>query len=208
MSPAGQPHTLPSERDFKSLVSASLRQSRFLFVVSFDFSLRERFFLREREGFALFWRDNITTFFAPCQSCKIVSSCRAWSSERPGPGASAGGVRPAQMRSSGWVWWRVGWWVDGCIDGRNWVMGYCWFLEVTFEVIEVVFDVPTDSITSYLWCSLLFICPVPTLPVLSPATSFTEISPKVILDYGIKNRYIIVRYKTIILLWNRMDEIL
>ncbi len=26
----------------------------FLFVVSFDFSLRERFFLREREGFALF----------------------------------------------------------------------------------------------------------------------------------------------------------
>ena len=30
------------------------------------------------------------------------------------------GVRPAQMRSSGWVWWGVGWWVDG----RNWVMGY------------------------------------------------------------------------------------
>ena len=54
MSPAGQPHTLPSERDFKSLVSASLRQSRFLFVVSFYFLLRERFFLREREGFALF----------------------------------------------------------------------------------------------------------------------------------------------------------
>ena len=54
MSPAGQPHTLPSERDFKSLVSASLRQSRFSFVVSFDFSLRERFFLREREGFAFF----------------------------------------------------------------------------------------------------------------------------------------------------------
>ena len=54
MSPAGQPHTLPSERDFKSLVSASLRQSQFSFVVSFDFSLRERFFLREREGFAFF----------------------------------------------------------------------------------------------------------------------------------------------------------
>ena len=54
MSPAGQPHTLPSERDFKSLVFASLRQSRFSFVVSFDFSLRERFFLREREGFAFF----------------------------------------------------------------------------------------------------------------------------------------------------------
>ena len=50
----GQPHTLSSEGDFKSLVSASLRQSRFLFVVSLDFSLRERFFLREREGFAFF----------------------------------------------------------------------------------------------------------------------------------------------------------
>ena len=35
-------------------MSASLRQSRFSFVVSFDFSLRERFFLREREGFAFF----------------------------------------------------------------------------------------------------------------------------------------------------------
>nr|DAL14266.1 MAG TPA_asm: hypothetical protein [Caudoviricetes sp.] len=35
-------------------MSASLRQSSFLFVASFDSSLRERFFLREREGFALF----------------------------------------------------------------------------------------------------------------------------------------------------------
>jgi len=50
----GRTRTLFPERDFKSLVSASLRQSRFSFVVSFDFSLRERFFLREREGFALF----------------------------------------------------------------------------------------------------------------------------------------------------------
>nr|DAL14268.1 MAG TPA_asm: hypothetical protein [Caudoviricetes sp.] len=33
---------------------------------------------------------------------------------------------------------------------------------------------------------MLFICSVPTLPVLSPATSFAEISPEVILDYGIK----------------------
>jgi hypothetical protein len=38
------------------------------------------------------------------------------------------------------------------------------------------------------------------LPPLSPATSFAEISPDVILDYGIKNRHIIVRYKTIVLL--------
>ena len=50
----GRTRTLSPERDFKSLVSASLRQSRFSFVVSFDLSLRERFFLREREGFALF----------------------------------------------------------------------------------------------------------------------------------------------------------
>ena len=47
---------------------------------------------------------------------------------------------------------------------------------------------------------LLFICSVPTLPMLSPATSFAEISPEVILRDGIKNRYIIVRYKTIVLL--------
>ena len=53
-SAGGRTRTLSPERDFKSLVSASLRQSRFSFVVSFDFSLRERFFLRERGGFALF----------------------------------------------------------------------------------------------------------------------------------------------------------
>ena len=46
--------TLSPERDFKSLVSASFRKIQFSFVVSFDFSLRERFFLREREGFAFF----------------------------------------------------------------------------------------------------------------------------------------------------------
>ena len=50
----GRTRTLSPERDFKSLVSASLRQSPFLFDVSFDFSLRERFFLRDREGFAFF----------------------------------------------------------------------------------------------------------------------------------------------------------
>ena len=50
----GRTRTLSPERDFKSLVSASLRQDQFSFIVSFDFSLRERFFLREREGFAFF----------------------------------------------------------------------------------------------------------------------------------------------------------
>ena len=164
----GHPHTLSSERDFKSLVSASLRQSQFLFVVSFDFSLRERFFLRKREGFAFFWQDNITTFFAPCQSCKIVSSCHARSSERPGPGASAGAFALPRCAPQG-EWWGVRWWVDGCIDGRNCVMGCLWFLKSTFEVIGVVFDVQTDLTTSYLWYSLLFICPAPTLPPLSPA---------------------------------------
>ena len=45
-------------------MSASLRRSRFLFVVSFYFSLRERFFLREREGFALFDK-TILPHFSP-----------------------------------------------------------------------------------------------------------------------------------------------
>lgn len=45
-------------------MSASLRQSRFSFVVSFDFSLRERFFLREREGFAFFDK-TILPHFSP-----------------------------------------------------------------------------------------------------------------------------------------------
>ena len=60
----GRTRTLSPERDFKSLVSASLRQSRFSFVVSFDFSLRERFFLRERGGFALFYK-MIVSHFSP-----------------------------------------------------------------------------------------------------------------------------------------------
>ncbi len=60
----GRTRTLSPERDFKSLVSASLRQSRFSFVVSFDFSLRERFFLRERGGFALFDK-MIVSHFSP-----------------------------------------------------------------------------------------------------------------------------------------------
>ena len=53
-SAGGRTRTLSPEKDVKSLVSASLRQIRFSFVVSFNFSLREGFFLREREGFALF----------------------------------------------------------------------------------------------------------------------------------------------------------
>ena len=63
-SAGGRTRTLSPERDFKSLVSASLRQSRFSFVVSFYFSLRERFFLREREGFAFFDK-MIVSHFSP-----------------------------------------------------------------------------------------------------------------------------------------------
>lgn len=67
----GQPHTLSSEGDFKSLVSASLRQSLFSFVVSFDFSLRERFFLREREEFALFYKMMVSHFLPHVNHVKL-----------------------------------------------------------------------------------------------------------------------------------------
>ncbi len=36
-------------------------------------------------------------------ACLFLCALACHSSERPGPGTSAGGVRPAQMRSSGWV---------------------------------------------------------------------------------------------------------
>lgn len=56
---------------------------------------------------------------------------------------------------------------------------------------EFIFDVLIALIISYLCCSLLFTCPVPTLPVLSPpATLSAEISPEVILRDGMKNVYI------------------
>ena len=96
------------------------------------------------------------------------------------------GVRPAQMRSSGWgvmrgwmIVWLVHWWT-GLDDGLPLIFEEYFWSDWGF------FDELTDLITSCLWCSLLFICSVPTLPVLSPATSFAEISPEVILDYGIK----------------------
>lgn len=53
----------------------------------------------------------------------------------------------------------------------------------------------TALIISYPCCSLLFICPIPTLPVLSPATSFAEISPEVTLDYRMRNGYILFDMK-------------
>ena len=67
----GPPHILSSERDFKSLVSASLRQGQFSFVVSFDFSLRERFFLCEREGFELFDKMIVSHFLPHVNHVKL-----------------------------------------------------------------------------------------------------------------------------------------
>ena len=52
-------------------MSASLRQSQFSFVVSFDFSLRERFFLREREGFALFYKMMVSHFLPHVNHVKL-----------------------------------------------------------------------------------------------------------------------------------------
>ena len=52
-------------------MSASLRQSLFLFVVSFDSSLRERFFLREREGFALFDKMIVSHFLPHVNHVKL-----------------------------------------------------------------------------------------------------------------------------------------
>ena len=75
------------------------------------------------------------------------------------------GVRPAQMRSSGWMWWRV----ELRVDGLALAMGLFLIFEGYFWSDWSCFDVQTDLTTSYLWCSLLFICPVTTLPVLSPA---------------------------------------
>ena len=84
----------------------------------------------------------------------------------------------------GWMmgWW-VYWWTE-LSDGLLLIFeGYFWSDWRCFNVL-------TDSITSYLWCSLLFICSVPTLPPLSPAPSFAEISPEVILRDGVRNGYI------------------
>ena len=52
-------------------MSASPRQSRFSFVVSFDFSLRERFFLCEREGFALFDKMIVSHFLPHVNHVKL-----------------------------------------------------------------------------------------------------------------------------------------
>ena len=70
------------------------------------------------------------------------------------------------------------------MDGiEGWVTSV--FLKRTFEAIEVVFDVLT-AFKNFL--SVMFLCFACALP----CCSFAKISPDVILDYGIKNRDIIV----------------
>ena len=189
MSPAGQPHTLPSERDFKSLVSASLRQSQFSFVVSFDFSLRERFFLREREGFAFFDKIILPSFSLHVNHVKlfhlVVLDLR--SVRDPGlPPCPDALLRVGVMRG-----WMMGWWVYWWTELSDGLLLIFW--RINFEAIEVVFDVLT---TFENFLSVMFLCFACALP----CCSFAKISPDVILDYGIKNRDIIVWYKTIVLL--------
>lgn len=131
---------------------------RLIFYCERDFS-----FASERDSH-FFWQDNITTFFASCQPCKIVSSCHAWSSERPGPGAFAlPRCAPQGGCDEGWIMgWLVYWWAE-LSDGLLLIF------EEYFWSDWSCFDVLTDLITSCLWCSWLFICSVPTLPALSPA---------------------------------------
>ena len=80
-------------------MSASLRQSLFLFVVSFDSSLRERFFLREREGFALFDKMIVSHFSLHVNHVKLFHLVVLDLRSVRDPGLPPG-VRSAQMRSS------------------------------------------------------------------------------------------------------------
>ena len=58
-------------------------------------------------------------------------------------------------------------------------MSYCRFLKVTFEAIGVVLMCRLTLISPYLYRSV-------TQSLLSPATSFAEISPEVILRDEVK----------------------
>ena len=80
-------------------MSASLRQSQFSFVVSFDFSLRERFFLREREGFAFFDKIILPPFSLHVNHVKLFHLVVLDLRSVRGP-EHRRGVCSAQMRSS------------------------------------------------------------------------------------------------------------
>lgn len=68
----------------------------------------------------------------------------------------------------------------------------------SFKKIRRLYPLHLDYFLSVLFIAVYLLSPY--LACALPCCSFAEISPDVILDYGIKNRYIIVRYKTIILL--------
>lgn len=132
--------TLSPERDFKSLVSASFRQSHFSFVVSFDFSLRERFFLCERKGFAFFDKIILPPFSLHVNHAKlfhlVVLDLRS--------------VRDPGLPPGGW------WGVDGGLIGTlidwlgRWVISDFWRM---FWSGWSDFDLQTDLIVSYRFCS-------------------------------------------------------
>ena len=111
------------------------------------------------------------------------------------------GVRPAQMRSSGWV--MIGLYsalIGVLMDGIEWyAFSDSDFWRILLKWLNLFWC--ADGFDYFL--SVMFIAvylPSNYFVCAPPCCSFAEISPDVILDYGIKNRYIIVRYKTIILL--------
>ena len=120
-------------------------------------------FQRYFQGFSQFC---VFGFFAfPHFLCVwIFMWYRAHSSERPGPGASAGAFALPRCAPQG-----------GCDEGLDdGLMGVLmdwleWWISSDFWRDWSCFDVLIALIISYLWCSLLFICSVTTLPVLSPA---------------------------------------
>ena len=81
-------------------MSASLRKSQFSFVASFDFSLRERFFLREQEGFAFFDKIILPSFSLHVNHVKLFHPVVLDLRSVRGPELPPRGVCSAQMRSS------------------------------------------------------------------------------------------------------------
>ncbi len=177
--------TLSPERDFKSLVSASLRQSHFLFVVSFDSSLRERFFICEREGFSFFDEIILPSFSLHVNHVKLFHLVVLDLRSVRGPELPPRGVCSAQMRSSGWVivWW--GYWWSHLNDGLSLIFEkYFWSSWCDFEPQMTL-------MTSYLYRSVLFNCSIPDLS----CCPFAEISPEVILRLGVINGCILFDMK-------------
>ena len=114
------------KNDFSRLSKASRKQSKKKVQQSFESTNNSEIFNVSGGG--------NPTFFALCQSCKIVSSCRAWSSERPGPGAFA---LPRCSPQGGCDDGLDDGLVGALMDGIEWWV-IADFLKSTFEVIEDV----------------------------------------------------------------------